>query len=427
MTPNSNASTRVTPSKAQSNATSHAKGWLQDYASEATARKGKVRAQLDAALTQAMGELSPSATTTMPTPCACACQKAPRMAVSLSPAQKVQLIFKILIVFGLGVALYFSKTRIADGLVMDVLGWTLNQTKGQALHFLIEDLLKIGLLLLGLVYVVAWLRANLEVERVAAMLQKLPRFVGYSLGSLLGAVTPFCSCSSIPLFMGFTSAGIPIGMTMSFLITSPLINEVAVVMLVTALGWKITFIYVVVGLLAGIIGGMLMDRLGAQRWLQPFMQSLPQRTMKMASTSTLTWVDRHHFAYQEMVMIFKRVWLWIVVGVALGAAIHGYIPQNWFDAITQDRQWWNVPLAVLAGIPLYTNVTGIVPVMEALLTKGLPVGTVIAFCMSSVAASVPEFIMLKKMMTVRLLALFFVYLWVFFTLVGWLLNALTGF
>ncbi len=243
-------------------------------------------------------------------------------------------------------------------------------------------------------------------------------------------MTPFCSCSSIPLFLGFTSARIPLGITMAFLITSPLINEIAVVMLWSLLGWKFTLLYVVVGLLAGIVGGAIMDALKVERWLQPFVLARVGANPAQAAgngnethaTVKLTWDQRHEFAKSETLEIFHRVWKWIILGVGIGAAIHGFVPENYIAGNLGEGQWWSVPLAVVMGLPLYTNVTGIIPVMESLLIKGLPIGTTLALCMSTVVVSLPEFIMLKQVMRWPLLLIFAGLMMTIFILVGWCFN-----
>lgn len=301
---------------------------------------------------------------------------------------------------------------------------------GASLEFFIYDTVKILLLLMALIYGIAWIRASLNVERVRDYLAGKRRGLGYFLGATFGVVTPFCSCSSIPLFLGFTTARIPIGITMSFLITSPLINEIAVVLLWGMLGWKFTVLYVVVGMAAGIIGGFVMDGLKAGRWLQPFileaMEKAPahQYVNEAGEIQKLTVQQRHNFAYSETSSIFKRVWKWVIIGVGIGAALHGFVPDNWFAENMGAGEWWSVPASVLVAIPLYSNVTGIIPIMESLLVKGLPIGTTMAFCMSAVAASIPEVMMLRQIMTIKLQAAFIVYLWVIFTLVGWLFNIL---
>ncbi len=299
---------------------------------------------------------------------------------------------------------------------------------GIAIEFFIYDTLKIFLLLTGMVYLLAWLRASLSMEKVRNFLTGKKRLAGYSLGATFGAITPFCSCSSIPLFVGFTASGIPLGITMSFLITSPLINEVAVVILWGLLGWKFTIIYVTVGIVAGIVGGFIMDITKAERWLQPFLLDKANFATQAASAEAqpqkLSIKERHLFAKSETFDIFRRVWLWVIIGVGVGAALHGFVPDQWIAQTLGQKQWWSVPAAVAVGIPLYTNVTGIIPVMESLLVKGLPLGTTLALCMSTVAVSLPEILMLKQVMRCKLLLFFIAMMLVIFSLVGWLFNAL---
>lgn len=313
-------------------------------------------------------------------------------------------------------------------LVFNIAGFTLDSQTGSALEFFIYDTVKILMLLIALIYGIAWIRAAMNVERVRDYLAGKGKGIGYFLGAMFGSVTPFCSCSSIPLFLGFTTARIPFGITMSFLITSPLVNEIAVALLWGLLGWKFTVIYVLVGMSAGIVGGFFMDAIRAERWLQPFflnaMRNAPAyQYNKNGELQKMTIRQRHVFACGEMLTIFKKVWKWVILGVAIGAALHGFVPDDWFADNFGAGEWWTVPAAVFIAIPLYSNVTGIVPIMESLLLKGLPIGTTLAFCMSAVAASIPEMMLLRQIMTVKLQGVFLAYLWIIFTLVGWLFNA----
>lgn len=324
-------------------------------------------------------------------------------------------------------------TNLANWLVYSLLGFQPETRLGQALHFFVEDVTKIFALLIVMIYVIALLRASLNVERVRDFLASKHRGLGYFLASGFGAITPFCSCSSIPVFLGFTSAGIPVGITMAFLLTSPLINEVAVLLLLSLLGWKFTLLYIVAGMAVGILGGLFLDAIRAERWLQSFAAQALQRGQQDPNAATpagpapadkLSLAERHQFATEETLEIFGRVWKWVIVGVGLGAALHGFVPEGWIESHLGEGQWWSVPTAVLLGIPLYSNATGVIPVMESLIVKGLPVGTTMAFCMSTVAASFPEFILLKQVMQWRLLATVFLMLLVAFTVIGWLLNVL---
>ncbi|WP_413471788.1 permease [Shewanella baltica] len=320
-------------------------------------------------------------------------------------------------------------TDFATWLVYGVFGLEAGSALGGAVHFFVEDVSKIFVLLVLMIYFIALLRASLDVERVRDYLAGKSKGVGYLLGSIFGAITPFCSCSSIPVFLGFTSAGIPLGITMAFLITSPLINEVAVLLLMSLLGWKFTLLYVAVCMTVGMLGGLLLDAIKAERWLQSFAAEALVRGRQMAASNevstterVLSLSERHEFAKAEALEIFGRVWKWVIIGVGLGAALHGFVPEGWVETHLGQGQWWSVPAAVLVGIPLYSNATGIIPVMESLLANGLPIGTTLAFCMSTVAASFPEFILLKQVMQWRLLAVLLVVLLTAFTLVGWIFN-----
>ncbi|WP_299787566.1 permease [uncultured Shewanella sp.] len=323
-------------------------------------------------------------------------------------------------------------TDFADYLVFTLLGLQAETKLGDAVHFFVEDTSKIFVLLIVMIYLIGVIRASLNVERVRDYLAGKNRFVGYMLGSMFGVVTPFCSCSSIPVFLGFTSAGIPLGITMAFLITSPLINEVAVLLLMSLLGWKFTLVYIAVGMSVGMLGGLFLDTIKAERWLHSFAAEALKRGQNQLSrenkvhsapAESLTVKERHQFAKQETVNIFKRVWKWVFIGVGLGAALHGFVPAGWIESHLGQGQWWSVPTAVLLGIPLYSNATGVIPVMESLIINGLPIGTTLAFCMSTVAASFPEFILLKQVMQWRLLTTLFFVLLTSFTLVGWVFNA----
>lgn len=365
--------------------------------------------------------------------CCCCGQAKPQAPQTNADNWTAKYLLSVIIFAAIWFFAYSGIEDAAHWVVFEGWGASPESNIASAVEFFLYDTVKILLLLVALIYVIAWLRATLNVEKVRDYLTGKGRGLGYFLGAMFGAVTPFCSCSSIPLFLGFTTARIPFGVTMSFLITSPLINEIAIVLLWGLLGWKFTVVYVLVGLTAGIIGGFFMDSIRAERWLQPFiiesMNNLPLHSAESSDTSTekLSLRERHLFAYSEMTSIFRRVWHWVIVGVGIGALLHGFVPDNWFAENLGAGQWWSVPIAVLVAIPLYSNVTGIVPVMESLLVKGMPIGTTMAFCMSAVAASIPEFIMLRQIMTAKLQAVFIAYLWVIFTCVGWLFNILEPF
>ncbi len=326
---------------------------------------------------------------------------------------------------GVWTAVYWNIEAFSYWIVYGLMRMEPGSLLGGALQFFFYDTPKILLLLVLMVYIISWLRAGLSAERIRDFLSGRAKGISYILAAALGAASPFCSCSTIPLFLGFISARTPIGITMAFLITSPIINEVAVVLLWGLLGWKFAVTYLAVGMLAGISGGIVMDALRAERWLQPMFQKeqLIFHSMQAMPHHGINFVERHFFAMTEVKGIFSKVWIWVVLGVAIGAGLHGFVPQNWFAEHLGAGQWWTVPLSVGVGIPLYTNATGIVPIMESFLAKGLPVGTTLAFCMSAVAVSLPEFMMLKQVMTWKLMLLLFVMLLAMFSLAGWFLNA----
>ena len=319
-------------------------------------------------------------------------------------------------------------TDLATYLAYSLMGLDPASKLGSSVHFFIEDTTKIYALLIIMIYVIALLRASLNVEVVRDYLAGKSKIVGYTIGAGFGAVTPFCSCSSIPLFLGFTQARIPIGITMSFLITSPIINEVAVVLLGSLLGTKFMIAYVVVGILAGIIGGAFLDLIKAERFLTPLVETVMKVETVDVETGEpvkMSLKDRHIFAKNELKTIFSRVWKWVLIGVGLGAALHGFVPESFVVENLGAGNWWTVPAAVLIGIPLYSNASGIIPVAQSLISKGLPIGTTLAFMMSTVAASFPEFMLLKQVMQTKLLLIFFAMLLVMFTAVGWIFNTIS--
>ena len=316
-------------------------------------------------------------------------------------------------------------TKLADYIVYVLLNVSSDSHFGASLHFFVEDTTKIFSLLVVMIYVIALVRASLDIEYVRAYLSGKNRYLGYVLAALFGVVTPFCSCSSIPLFLGFTQARIPVGITMAFLITSPMINEVAVLLLGSMLGLKFTIIYVALGVASGIIGGWFFDRIKADKYLLPFVKKAQENAHEIDSPEKrkkMSLRERHAFAKEELVEIVGRVWKWVLIGVGAGAFLHGFVPEAFIAEYFSGEAWWNVPTIVLMGIPLYSSVHGVIPIAESLINKGLPIGTAIAFMMSMSAASFPEFMMLKQVMKVKLLFIFFVLLLCLFTFCGWVLN-----
>lgn len=317
--------------------------------------------------------------------------------------------------------------KLADWIIWHLFSFEESSHLGKSLHFFIEDTTKIFFLVTVMIYLIAVIRASLNMDVVRNHLLGRSRWFGYGAASLFGAVTPFCSCSSIPMFLGFTSAGIPTGVTLSFLITSPLINEVAIVLLGSLLGWQFTLVYISAGLLVGVLGGFFFDQIDADAYLQELAQKVQRdcvTVQKGQKAQKMTLRERHLFATGEMTTILGRIWKWILIGVGAGAALHGFVPESWIATHLGDGSWWSVPLAVILGIPLYSNASGMIPVVESLLNKGLPVGTALALMMSTVGASFPEFILLKQVLKPKLLLWLFLYFLAAFTLIGWLINSL---
>lgn len=316
-------------------------------------------------------------------------------------------------------------THLADWLAYGVLGLHASDRLGQAVHFFIEDTAKIFFLLASMVYLIGFARSFVSPEKVRSWLSGKSRMTAYVLAALLGAVTPFCSCSSVPLFIAFLSAGIPLGVTMAFLITSPLVNEIAVILLGEALGARFMLTYVGTGIGLGIVGGMTIDALKLEKWVEPYVWEVKMPAVSDDGAPE-GWKWREAFARTETLDILRRVWPYVLVGVGLGAALHGYVPEDWFVAHAGPDNPFAVPLAALVGIPLYANAAGIVPVADVLLNKGVPAGTVLAFIMSTVAISLPELLILRKVLKIRMLVFFVAFLFVSFTLLGYGFNFAFG-
>ncbi len=316
---------------------------------------------------------------------------------------------------------------LANTLVFTWMGLTPDSQAGAALHFFVMDSAKIFFLLIIIIYVMGLLRALLSPEKVRDYVRGKPVWLARSSAITLGAVTPFCSCSSVPLFIGFVEAGIPLGVTFSFLIASPMINEVAAVLLVSLLGWKIAALYVFAGLLVAYVGGALMERFKPERWVESYVWKIQMGEAQWSEEDT-SLAGRHHFALNEVKNIVGRIWKWVFLGIGVGALFHGYVPEAWVvEHLGGKDNWLAVPAAVLLGIPLYSNATGVIPVAEAMLGKGVALGTTLALMMSIAALSLPEMLILRKVIRWPALALYASILAVAFMLVGWSFNILEAF
>jgi uncharacterized protein len=300
--------------------------------------------------------------------------------------------------------LYSRNRPFWDWVVFDRLGMDPTDHWGEAVHFFFYDVTKIALLVSAVIFVVTVLRSFLSVERTRALLGGRRQGVGNVLAATLGVVTPFCSCSAVPVFIGFVAAGVPLGVTLSFLIASPMVDLVAVTLLFSLFGWKITVIYVAGGMVVAVGGGMLLGRLNLERWVEPFVFETRLRGQVVDPSKGLSWDDRLAMGRAEVATIVRKIWPYVVVGIGLGAVIHGWVPADWFAANATGLL--GVPLAVLLGIPLYTNAAGVLPLADALYAKGMPIGTVLAFMMSVVALSLPEMILLRRVLHPKLIATF---------------------
>ncbi len=306
-------------------------------------------------------------------------------------------------------------------LAHELLGLAPDSRLGAAVQFFLYDTPKVLMLLALVVYGVGIVRSFFSPERTRTILAGRRQAVGNVLAAILGIVTPFCSCSAVPLFIGFVTAGVPLGVTFSFLIAAPLVNEIALVLLFGLLGWRVAALYLATGLLVAMIAGWVIGRLNMEKHIEPWV-----REIRAAAGTTpderLTWHDRLQRGQEAVRDILGKVWPYVVVGIAVGAGIHGYVPAGFMASIMGKSAWWSVPVAVLLGIPMYSNAAGIVPVIHALLEKGAALGTVLAFMMSVIALSLPEMVILRKVLLPRLIGVFVAVVGAGILLVGYLFN-----
>jgi hypothetical protein len=295
---------------------------------------------------------------------------------------------------------------------------------GDALQFFFYDTPKVLLLLTGIVFVMGIVHTFVSPERTRALLSGRRLGAGNVMAAGLGIVTPFCSCSAVPLFIGFLQAGVPLGVTFSFLISAPMVNEVALALLFGMFGWKVAALYLVLGLAVAILAGMVIGKLGMERHLEDWVRAMQNsQAPGEVSGEKLAWGERIDYGFQHVREIVGKVWPYILAGIALGAGIHGYVPEDFMASIMgKDAPWWSVPAAVAIGVPMYTNAAGIIPIVEALMGKGAALGTVLAFMMAVIALSAPEMIILRKVLKPRLIATFAGVVAAGILLVGYIFN-----
>lgn len=292
-----------------------------------------------------------------------------------------------------------------------------------AIAFFLYEVPKVLLLLVAVVFGIGIIRTFFSVERTRAFLAGRSEVLGNTGAAALGIITPFCSCSAVPMFLGFVSAGVPLGVTFSFLIASPMINEVALGLLLALAGWKVAAAYLSFGLAIAIVAGWTIGRLHLEHWLEPWVQTLRAAPAELPAQRRSA-ADRIAAGVDAVKDIVGKVWLWVVAGIAVGAFIHGYVPDGVLAALMGRDAWWSVPAAVLVGVPMYSNAAGIIPVVQALLEKGAAIGTVLAFMMSITALSLPEMIILRKVLSLRLIAVFAAVVAAGILAVGFLFNLL---
>ena len=306
-----------------------------------------------------------------------------------------------------------------EWLVVNVFGLSLNDRIGASIHFFIYDVIKIYILLVVIVYGISYIQSFFPPERTREALKNVKGLFGNFLGALFGTLTPFCSCSSIPLFIGFTNAGLPLGVTFSFLICSPLVDIASVLLISSFFGVRIAMIYVLTGMTLAIVGGWVIGSLKMEKHVEPFVYN---NVMVQLDKQKLTRKERHQFSVEQALDIFKKTWVYVIVGVAIGAGIHNWIPEQWILLVLGQDKWYSVLLATAVGIPMYASLFGTLPIATALVAKGVGIGTVLAFMMSVTALSLPSIIMLKNVVKTKLLILFVTYVSLGILLIGYVFN-----
>jgi len=316
--------------------------------------------------------------------------------------------------------IFYPVQLLADWITYNVFDIAPKTLLASAVNFFIFDTIKIFILLAIIIFIVSIVRSYLPPKRIRAILSHKKTYIGNILASLLGIITPFCTCSAIPLFLGFIQAGVPIGVTFSFLVASPMINEVALILLLGLFGWKIALLYIISGLVIAIISGIIIGKMKVENLLEPFVfQNIADENINLPK---IKFSKRVVYAKKYTLSILKKVWLYVLIGIGVGAWIHGYIPTDFLAEYASKDKWYAVPLAVLIGIPLYSNAAGIIPLVSALTEKGVAIGTTLAFMMSVTALSLPEFMILKKIMKTKLIIIFACIVGVGIMFTGFLFN-----
>lgn len=326
---------------------------------------------------------------------------------------------------GCWILLYFNLDSAVNILIDNILILSPGSHFTEALRFFLFEVPKILLLLVLIIFVVGIIRSFFTAERTRRALEGKSLFTGNVLASLLGVVTPFCSCSAVPLFLGFVESGIPLGVTFSFLIAAPMINEVAVILLFGLFGWKVTAIYVGTGLVIAITAGWVIGKFKLEKHIESWVFEIKASHVE-AGDEKIRFSDRIRSGYLAVQEIVGKVWIYVVIGIAVGAAAHGYIPENFMASLMGKSTWYSVPLSILIGIPLYSNAAGIIPIVSVLIEKGVPLGTALAFMMAVIGLSLPEMIILRKVLKMRLIFVFLGVVAGGIVIVGYIFNLFLG-
>ncbi|TCB47774.1 permease [Acinetobacter sp. ANC 4779] len=314
-------------------------------------------------------------------------------------------------------------TWLSDGvawLVENILGLSIATQVGGSVHFFIYDVIKIFILLSVLIYSLSYIQSYFPPERTRQILGRMKGIKANIMGALLGTITPFCSCSSIPIFIGFTRAGLPVGVTFSFLISSPLVDLASIILLASIFNWKIAMIYVVLGLILAVLGGSLISFFKMERYVAEFVTQ--NSAVQGDEDFKMSAKERREFAWEQVVEIFRKVWIYVLIGVGIGAAIHNWIPAQWITTLLGQDNWYSVLVATVVGMPMYADIFGTLPIAEALVAKGVGLGTVLAFMMAVTALSLPSLILLKQVVKKQLLSLFVAIVFVGILIIGYSLN-----
>lgn len=316
--------------------------------------------------------------------------------------------------------IFYPVQILADWLTYSVFSLPKEAILGEAVNFFIYDTIKIFILLAVIIFIISIIRSFLPAEKVREIVSKRNKYVGNILAAVLGIITPFCSCSAVPLFIGFVEAGIPLGITFSFLIASPMINEIALVMLLGMFGLKVALIYIFSGLIIAVLAGIIIGKLNLEHLIEEFVFNNKIKNTNV--NNKMEWKDRISYARSYTTELIKKIWLYVLIGIGVGTWIHGYVPADFLARYAGADKWYAVPLATIIGIPLYSNAAGVMPIVNALFEKGVALGTVLSFMMAVTALSLPEFLILKRVMKTKLIIIFAAIVGVGIIFTGYLFN-----